>query len=225
MTLERLFYPRSIAVVGASPNFSNGKMPYYQLLQIRGYKGALYPVNPAYAEIKGKKVFPSLEDIPDDIDLAIVSVPVKKSFETFQSAVKKKVRFVHFFTSGFSEIGNIELERNMVRLARESGTRIIGPNCLGVLCTESNVNFSFKIKQNEQGTVAFLGQSGGISDNFLSIANCRSIPINKAVSYGNQIDLQVEDFLEYFLTDDTVKVISAYIEDVKNGEAFLEILK
>ncbi|MCP4755913.1 MAG: hypothetical protein GY866_34060 [Proteobacteria bacterium] len=225
MPLERLFYPRSIAVVGASPNLADGKLPYYQLLQEVGYPGILYPVNPGYEEINGSRVFPSLEDVPGSVDLAIVSVPVKLALKTFQSAVRKKVGFVHFFTSGFSEIGNTELEADMVELARQSGTRIVGPNCLGVLCSESKLTFSFKIQAKSSGTVAFLGQSGGLSDNFLSIAQSRGIPINKAVSYGNQIDLRVEDYLEYFLGDDTVEVVAAYIEDVKNGPAFLDVLK
>jgi len=225
MNLEKLFYPKSIAVVGASSNLATGKLPYFQLLKRSGYKGSLYPVNPAYQEIDGVKVFPSLDAIPDNLDLVIVSVPLKIVLETFKAAVKKGVGFVHFFTSGFSEIGNFELEKELVQLARKSHTRIVGPNCLGVLCIESKVTTSFKLKQTEPGEVAFLSQSGGISDLFLSFAQSRNIRMNKAVSYGNQIDIRVEDYLKYFGNDDKIKIIAAYIEDIKDGKSFLSIIK
>jgi len=152
MDLEKLFYPKSIAVVGASPNLSSGKMPYYHHLQNSGYKGGLYPVNPLYQEIEGAKVYPSLDAIPDDLDLVIVTVPLKIVLETFKAAVNNGVKFVHFYTSGFSELGNVKLEKELVELAQKSGTRIVGPNCLGVLCIESNVSYSFKLHQKKPGS-------------------------------------------------------------------------
>ncbi len=90
MDLEKLFYPKSIAVVGASPNLASGRMPYYQHLKNSGYKGRLYPVNPSYQEIEGAKVYPSLDAIPDDLDLVIVTVPLKIVLETFKAAINNK---------------------------------------------------------------------------------------------------------------------------------------
>jgi acyl-CoA synthetase (NDP forming) len=225
MDLERLFYPQSIVVVGASPSMATGRMPFYQILKSTGYTGAVYPVNPSHKEIDGDPVYPSLAEIPDGVDLAVCLVPARFSLETLELAVKKGVRFVHFFTSGFSEMGNRDLEEAMIRIARQGGTRIVGPNCLGIHCAESKVTFDPTVEQKEPGTVAFLGQSGGVTNNFMRMAGAKRIWINKVVSFGNQIDLAVEDFLEYFADDDGIRVIAAYIEDVKDSKAFLRAVK
>ena len=225
MDLERLFYPRSIAVVGASPSMATGRMPFYQILKGAGYAGDVYPVNPSHKEIDGQPVYPSLAEIPDGVDLAVCLVPSRFALETLELAVRKGIRFVHFFTSGFSEVGKKDLEQAMIRVARKGGTRIVGPNCLGVHCAESRVTFDPTVEQQGPGTVAFLGQSGGVTNNFMRMAAARRIAINKAVSFGNQTDLAAEDFLEYFADDDGIKVIAAYIEDIKNSGAFLRAIR
>ena len=226
MDLQRLFYPESVAVVGASPHLGGGKMPYYQLLQMAGYKGKIYPVNPKYQDIGGVKVFPSLNDIPESVDLAIAAVPADKALDTVEAAACKGIRFLHFFTSGFSEVGNEDLEKAMVEAARKGGTRIVGPNCIGVHCQSSGVTCDVpKAQLKGVGNVAFLGQSGGMTHNFMRMASARYLDLNKVVSYGNQIDLRVEDYLEYLAEDDTVRVIAGYIEDIKNGRFFMEALR
>jgi len=121
MDLHRLFFPESVAVVGASPHLGGGKMPYYQILQMAGYKGRLYPVNPKYTDINGAKVYPSLDDLPESVDLAIAGVPASMALETVKAAARKRIRFLHFFTSGFSEIGNHELKRNSSGLPPPGG--------------------------------------------------------------------------------------------------------
>jgi acyl-CoA synthetase (NDP forming) len=225
MDLKHLFYPRSIAVVGASPDMATGRMPFFHILLSTGYKGNVYPVNPSHAEINGQRVYPSLADVPDGVDLAVCLVPSRFALDTLEIAVEKGVRFVHFFTSGFSEVGNTDLEEAMIRIARKGGTRILGPNCLGVHCAESGVSFDPTVEQEGHGTVAFLGQSGGVTNNFMRMAGARGIGINKAVSFGNQMDLTVADFLEYLADDDGIRVIAAYIEDIKDSGAFLRALK
>jgi len=223
--LHRLFYPRSIAVVGASPNLvGGGKLPYYHILKFAGFPGPIYPVNPAHKEIEGEKVYSSLEEVPDGVDLAICTVPMRQALATVEAAAKKKIPFVHFFTSGFSEVGNRDLEEAMVHAARRGGTRIVGPNCLGVHCAESRMTFDPTLKIEEAGSVAFLGQSGGVTNNFTRLASSRKVGISKAVSYGNQIDLGVEDFLDFFSTDDSIAAVAVYIEDIKNGSGFLRAL-
>lgn len=224
MNLDRLFYPESIAVIGASPNPKGGRLPYYQVLRGAGYQGRLYPVNPAHQEIDGVKVYPSVAELPESVDLAIVGVPVERSYEALESVVDKGIRFVHFFTSGYSEIGDRALEEAMVRRAREGGTRIVGPNCIGVYCSASRVTFGSRPDPSGTGEVAFLGQSGGVTLNFMRMAESRRLRINKAISCGNQIDLGVGDYIDYFGRDEDIKVIAAYIEDVKDGRAFLAAL-
>ncbi|HOJ14899.1 MAG TPA: CoA-binding protein, partial [Deltaproteobacteria bacterium] len=119
MDLHRLFHPESVAVVGASPHIGGGKLPYYQVLQMAGYKGRLYPVNPKYDSIAGAKVYASLDDLPEPVDLAIASVPYEKALETVEAAARRGVKFIHFFTSGFSEVGNHDLERIMNTLGND----------------------------------------------------------------------------------------------------------
>lgn len=225
MDLKHLFYPRSIAVVGASPDMATGRMPFFQILKGMGYKGKVYPVNPSHQEIDGHRVYPSLAEVPEGVDLAVCLVPSRFAMDTLEVAVEQGVRFVHFFTSGFSEAGKTDLEEAMIRVARKGGTRILGPNCLGVHCADSGVTFDPTVEQEGPGTVAFLGQSGGVTNNFMRMANARGIGINKAVSFGNQMDLTVSEFLEYLADDDAIRVIAAYIEDIKDRGAFLRVLK
>ena len=153
MDLKRLFYPRSIAVVGASPNLAMGKFPFYQMLKWSGFKGTVYPVNPAHKEIKSEKVYASLDEVPEPVDLAICSIPARLALETMEAAVNTGIGFVHFFTSGFSEVGDKDLEEALLQVARKGKTRIVGPNCLGVLCNESGVTFDPTILQETKGVV------------------------------------------------------------------------
>ncbi len=225
MDLERLFYPRSVAVIGASPNMATGRAPYYQMLKMAGYKGRLYAVNPRHKEIDGQPVYPALDAVPGPVDLAIAVVPARFALETVEAAVRKGVPFLHFFTSGFSEVGDRALEEALLETARRGVTRIVGPNCLGVHCTDAGVTFDPTLRQEGPGEVAFLGQSGGVTIDFMRLARAHLVAVNKAVSYGNQIDLAVEDYLEYLAEDERVRVVAAYIEDVKDGRAFLRALE
>lgn len=209
--------------MGASLSLGEGKLPFFQILKAAGYPGPVYPVNPAHREILGEKVYPDLESVPEPVDLAICTIPARAALETLTRAVKKGIPFVHFFTSGFSEKGDRALEEALMEVARSGGTRIVGPNCLGVHCTASRVTFDPFILEDSPGPVAFLSQSGGIANNFTRMARSRRLRLNKAVSYGNQIDLGVEDYLEYFARDEGIRVVAAYIEDIKDGRRFFDI--
>jgi acetate---CoA ligase (ADP-forming) subunit alpha len=225
MNFEKLFYPENIAIIGASPNLSGGKLPYFQVLRDNNFKGKLYPVNPAHEFIDGTKVYSDISEIDKLIDLAIITAPLNQAEYALKSCVKNKIPFVHFFTSGFAEMRNYVLEASLMKIIENTETRIVGPNCLGVLCAESNLTFSFKLRQEKPGSVGFIGQSGGVTDNFISLCGSKLIGLNKVVSYGNQIDLKVEDYLAYFAEDKGVKVIAAYVEDIKNGREFIRVVK
>jgi acetyltransferase len=127
MSLDPLFYPKSVAVIGASDNLGGGKLPYFQILQANGFTGALYPVNPRRAEVSGVKTYASIDDLPEPVDFAIVAAPVEQSVDIVKAAVRKKIKFIHFFTSGFGETGNLQLERDVIREARKGHLRIVGP--------------------------------------------------------------------------------------------------
>lgn len=225
MNLEQLFYPKSVAVIGASNNLGGGKMPYFQIIRANGYQGSIYPVNPKRGEIDGFKVYGSIDELPEPVDFAIVAAPVEQSIDIVKSAVRKQIKFIHFFTSGFGETGNRQLEEDLIREARKGDLRIVGPNCIGVHCSESKVSFTLTPEQETPGTVAFLGQSGGVTGNFLALASTRKIPLNKVVSYGNQIDLRLEDYLEYLADDKGIRLIACYVEDIKDTKTFLQTLR
>jgi acyl-CoA synthetase (NDP forming) len=225
MDLKNLFYPKSVAVIGASVSTGGGKLPYFQILQGNGYQGALYPVNPKYKEINGVKAYASIDSLPDAIDFTIVAAPVQQSIDIIKAAARKKFKFIHFYTSGFGETGDRELEEELLKEARKGGVRIVGPNCVGVHCTESKVSFGTIVQEQTSGTVAFLGQSGGVTGNFMAMATARKIMLNKVVSYGNQIDIKVEDFLDYFADEKDIRLIACYIEDIKDTGAFLKALR
>lgn len=225
MNLDALFYPKSVAVIGASDNLGGGKLPYFQILQANGFAGALYPVNPRRAEVGGVKTCASIEDLPEPVDFAIVAAPVEQSVDIVKAAVRKQIKFIHFFTSGFGETGNLQLEQEVIREARRGHLRIVGPNCIGVQCFESKVSFRLTHLQEKPGSIAFLGQSGGITSSFVAMATTRGIGLNKVVSYGNQIDLRLEDYLEYLADDDKIRLIACYVEDIKDVNKFLKTLR
>ncbi len=127
----------------ASPNMGGGKIPYLQVMQMLGYTGALYPVNPKYNDISAATL-PSIDDLPEGVDLVIASVPAAEALRTVKAAARKKVHFPHFFTSGFSEAGNRSLETQLLEEAAKGRTRIVGPNCIGIHCADSRVSFTLK---------------------------------------------------------------------------------
>ena len=225
MSLDPLFYPKSVAVIGASDNLGGGKLPYFQILQANGFTGALYPVNPRRVEVSGVKTYASIDDLPEPVDFAIVAAPVEQSVDIVKAAVRKQIKFIHFFTSGFGETGNLQLEQEIIREARKGHLRIVGPNCIGVQCFESKVSFRLTNLQEGPGSIAFLGQSGGITSSFVAMATTRDIRLNKVVSYGNQIDLRLEDYLEYLADDDKISLIACYVDDIKDVNKFLKALK
>jgi len=224
MDLERLFYPKSVAVIGASPYMGGGKLPYFQLLRMAGFKGDVFPVNPKYAEIDGIRSYASIDELPEGIDFAIIAAPAGKSVEVIKAAARRKIKFVHFFTSGFGETGNHTLERELVREARKGGTRIVGPNCIGIYSPEAGVVFDYVKEEDAVRNVACLSQSGGATSNFVRMAASKKVGMTKVVSYGNQIDIKAEHYLGYFADDKRVRLIAGYIEDIKEPRSFLDAL-
>ncbi len=225
MNLDSLFYPKSVAVIGASNNLGGGKIPYFQVIRANGFQGSIYPVNPKRGEVDGFQAYGSIDELPGPVDFAIVAAPVEQSIDIVKAAVRKKIKFIHFFTSGFGETGNRQLEEDLIREARKGDLRIVGPNCVGVHCSESRISYTLIAAQESPGTIAFLGQSGGVTGNFLSLATTRKIPLNKVVSYGNQIDLRLEDYLDYLADDKDIRLIACYVEDIKDTNTFLQTLR
>jgi len=225
--LDRLFYPRGIAVIGASDNYARGSSMFLRSLIELGYEGGLYPVNTsADGTAMGLPAFKKLGDIPGPVDYAIVGVPAPATLGVVADCIEKGVSYIHFFTAGFKELQTEEgerLERKLVELARGK-TRLIGPNCMGAYCSESKIGFDSS-HSIEVGDVAFISQSGGHAINFIRCAGERGLRLSKGISYGNASDLSSSDFLEYFADDDKTAMIGIYIEGIVEGRVFYETLK
>lgn len=223
--LDEIFSPRGVAVVGASAkNFSFAELVILSLIEAKF--PAIYPVNPKYDEILGLKCYPSLIDIPDVVDHVVVSIPAESSLSLLDECAKKQVKSVHFFTAGFGESGDTEradLENEMLEKAKKGGFRIIGPNCVGLFVPKSRL-VSIVGMPIEPGPIGFISQSGGHAQNLPLYSGPRGLRFSKVVSHGNALDINEIELLEYFAQDDETKVIAAYIEGVKQGEQFRDVL-
>ncbi len=222
--LDPLFYPKSVAVIGASPNIVRDRASFFYSLK-ECYGGKLYGVNPKYNDIDGVPCFPNIKDVPERIDYALIMLPREKVNGVLKDCVLAKVKFVLVFTSGFSEMGEYDMEEELLETIKGSGTRIIGPNCIGPHCPEHGLAYYAQLHRDAVGEVGFFSQSGGHALNFTIRGLSIGLNFNKVISLGNQADLKIEDFLEYFGGDDKVKLICGYAEDVKDGERFKRVAR
>jgi len=225
--IEEVLNARSIAVVGATRDAGWGGGGFVAGLAPFGFKGQVYPVNPKYPEIQGMKAYPSLRDVPGAVDYVISSVPAREVPQLIEDAALKQVKVVHLFTARLSETGRpeaIELERKILKLARGFGMRVIGPNCMGVYSPAAGIAFHADFPK-ESGTVGLVSQSGMLAREIVLASPLRGIYFSKVFSYGNAIDLNECDFLEFLTDDSETSVIMMYIEGVKDGRRFFEVLK
>jgi acyl-CoA synthetase (NDP forming) len=222
--LDYMFHPRSVAVVGASTSAGPGS--FVESILEMSFKGQLYPVNPKAEEISGLKCYPSLRDIPGDVDHVISSVPLRFVEELVEQAGEKRVKVVHFFTAGFSETGDAEaaaLERRVLERARALGMRVIGPNCMGIYYPAGGLSFMPSLPP-EPGPVAMISQSGANAGDFCRNAAVRGLRYSKVVSYGNGTDVRESELLEYLAEDPESELVACYIEGVVDGPRFLRAL-
>ena len=228
-SLDRMFNPSSIAVIGASNDRRKSGGRFVSGLISGSYRGKVYPVNPGESEIMGLTSYPRVTDIPAEIDLAFVTVPATLVPQVIGDCTQQGVRFAVVHGAGFSELGagGKELEEEMLRLARQGNTRIIGPNCMGFYCPEAGINTvaAAPATREEAGSVAFVGQSGWVCENIIVMGYQLGLRFSKVLSIGNQSDLTIEDLLEYFAEDDSTRVIGLYIEGIKRGREFLRLAR
>ena len=224
-SLHKLFYPDSVAVVGASPQVKGDRFPFFQALLKSGFSGRLYPVNPNSIEVAGRRAFSSIQEIPGPVDLAIITLRAPSVPPIVADCVRKGVRFAVIFSSGFTEGGRSDLEEEIKSLARGGPTRLIGPNCIGPYCPESGLTFVLEPRPKETGNVGFVSQSGGHSITYKTLSGSRGIHFNKILSLGNQSDLTVHEVLRYYAHDPRIQVICAYVEQAKGGKEFSQTLR
>ncbi len=212
--LDNIFSPRSVAIIGAS------EQDFFTLaLMGTKMKENLYLVNPNYKEVFGKRCYPTILDIEEEIDHAIIAVRASLILKLLDECIGKGVNAAHIFTAGFSETGLEEGRRleNEVKEVAKNRIRLIGPNCMGIHCPKSGLSF-VPGASAEEGTVGVISQSGTFADMFIATGDIRNIRFSKVVSYGNGIDLDCPDFLEYLSDDPETEVIALYIEGTRDGK-------
>ena len=225
--MDVFFNPKSIAIIGASDSFKFGYTMTNYLLN-SNFK--TYPVNINKDIVFGHKVFKNINDIPDDIELAIVVVRNENVLQIVKDSVKKGVKGIIIETAGFAETGIekfVKIQEEIEIIAKTSNVRIIGPNCVGVTnfnnkFTTSEINFDQSL---EGGTISIIAQSGVLGNIFIEWSTSQKIGFSKAITLGNKVDVDEIDMLEYLETDTDTNVITVYLEGVKRGPKLLEILK
>jgi len=225
--LDKVFFPRSIAIVGASPDIKSQGNGYVAAHQEHNFSGNIYPVHPTAESVRGIKTYKTILEIPNDVDYVISNVPNSSALELIHQSAKKNVKVIQFFTARFSETGipeMAELENELLIQAKKYGIRIIGPNCMGVFHPANGMAFRLGMP-TEKGNVGFFSQSGGNAIEFVTEGQARGLSFSKGVSYGNALDLNEVDFINYLMNDKETSVIAAYIEGVRNVKDFISSLK
>lgn len=222
--IQYLFEPRSIAVIGASRDTDKIGYKIINNIVSGGYRGAVYPVNPQGGEILGCRVYKSVEEIDGDVDMVSIVIPAKFVVDSIASCARKGVKIAQIITSGFAETGNVEEERKIVAIARDSGMRVLGPNIFGLYSSAASLNSTFSATPIQPGRVAILTQSGALGIALIGKTAVENIGLSTIVSIGNKCDIDEADILEYLIEHEETGVILMYIEGVKNGEKLIGAL-
>lgn len=225
MDLDAFFNPRSVAVIGASRN--PHKIGHVILRNfVEEFKGEIFPINPNAKEIIGLKCYPSVKAVRRPIDLAVIAVPAPIVPKVLRECVQKRIKAAIIISGGFGEVGRKDLEDEIVRIAK-GRMRIIGPNCLGVFDARTMVDTLFlpryRLQRPRKGNIAFISQSGAVGSAVIDWAASEGFGISKFISYGNAVDVNEIDLLNYLKSDRATKVICMYLESTKNGRELMRL--
>jgi len=225
--LDYAFYPGQVAIVGASEQTVSFGYHYLRHLIGYGFKGEIYPVNPSKESVLGIKAYHSVAEIPDDVDFVICCLSADRILSLLDDCAKKNVKVVHLFTARLSETGRpeaVEMEKEIQIKAARLGISLIGPNCMGIYNPETGISFSYNLPM-ESGEVGLVFQSGGAATLLIQTAALLGIRFSKAVSYGNGLQIDESDIIDYLADDPKTKIIAAYFEGIKNGHKFLNSIR
>jgi acetate---CoA ligase (ADP-forming) len=227
--LQALFEPTSIAVVGASPRPDSVGQAIFRNLLLNGYTGTIYPVNPKHSSIMGVRAYPSVLEIEEDVDMAILIIPAVGVPEAVDKCAQKEILSAIIISAGFKETGpeGADLETQIYQQAYEAGISLLGPNCLGLINTDPaiSMNASFARSMAQPGNIAFMSQSGALCTSILDYAGSQNIGFSKFISFGNKVDVDENDLLRYLGEDPQTQVILMYVEDLSNGLDFIHIAR
>src|SRR3954452_15009037 len=226
--LTPLLAPASVAIFGASNDptrISGRSLRYYREA---GYKGAIYPINPTRDTVQGLKAYPDLASVSGPVDCAVIAVPANLAIEAMEACVEKGVRGVVMFTAGFAEIGadGRAMQERITQIARDSGIRLCGPNCLGLFNMRSGHTPTFSSFLEEGptagGPLGMITQSGAFGTHLLALTARRGIQVGVWMSTGNEADVAVADGISFLADDPDTKAIACYVEAIKDGKLFAE---
>lgn len=226
---DGFFYPKSIAIVGASSKEKTLGWELMKNLLNFGYNGKIYPVNPKADFIHNVKVFPSLTSIEDNVDLAIIMVAKQFVFSAIEDCEKKKIKNIIVITAGFKEVGEEgkEMEKQLMEKIKKNKMRLVGPNCMGIINTKPGVMMNGTFVQGEPnpGGIGFISQSGALGAAVLKILKQKDVGFAQFLSIGNKADVDENDIMEYWKDNEDVKVITLYLESFGDARKFMETAK
>lgn len=229
--LWRMLHPRSVALVGTSgrPESLNAR-PLRYLVE-HGFAGEIYPINPGYDELQGVRCYPDLASVPGPVDLVLVMVPAASTPQIVRQAGQVGAAGAVIFGSGFAEVGpaGAELQDELLRAATESGVRLLGPNCQGLIYGPTGMTATFTMAADRplegKGGVAYVGQSGAVGGSVLDLATEMGLGLTAWVSTGNQVDLDLVEVAEALIEDDAVRVVMLYAEMIGDGAAYTRLAR
>ena len=228
--MEKLFYPTSIAVIGVSPKPTNlGRNIVANLIEY-GFNGVVFAVGPSGGFIETRRIYPTVNDIPDNVDLAVIITPAKTVPGILEQCGKKGIHWAIIETAGFREFSaeeGLALEQEILEIAKKYDIRFVGPNCIGAINMENGlcVPFPRLRKFVKEGDVSIITQSGGVGMSAMNLMANEGVGMNKFLSVGNMLDIDAEDVLEYLVDDEETGVIFVYLESMRNGRRFMEIAR
>jgi len=228
MNLDNFFNPKSVAIIGASRNTKKfGHIIFRNFLESE-FKGKVYPINPNADAILGERCYASINEIPYNIELAVIAIPAEKVLDEVRACVDKNVKACLILAGGFSEVGNKDIEEEIMKLAKNK-MRIIGPNIIGLYDAYSHIDTVFNLRHRQErpkrGGISFISQSGAFGAAILDWASSEGIGFSKFVSIGNRIDVDEVDVLDYLMKDKKTHTIAMYLEGSKRPRELYEKVK
>ncbi len=221
--MRRIMQPDAVAVIGASPEDGKIGNSVMKNLINGGYEGAIYPIHPRAEEILGKTCYKSVTDIAGEVDIAIFCIPARFVAQVLEEVGHKKIPGAILIPSGFAEVGEEELQQEVVRVAHEHHVRLMGPNIYGFYYTPKNLCATFCTPYDEKGHVALSSQSGGVGMAIIGFSRSAKMGVSAIVGLGNKSDIDEDDLLTFFEQDPNTQVVAMHIEDLKDGRAFVEV--
>ena len=221
--MQRIMNPRSVAVIGASAEDGKIGNSVMKNLINGGYQGAIYPIHPKATEILGRKAYPSVLAVSEEIDVAVFAIPAKFCAAAMDEVGRKKIPGAVMIPSGFAEVGEQALQDELLAVARKHNVRVMGPNIYGFYYTPQNLCATFCTPYDVKGKVALSSQSGGVGMSIIGFSRTTRMGVSAIVGLGNKADLDEDDLLTYFEQDDNTQVIAMHCEDLKDGRSFAEV--